>query len=383
MSPGKPTRQTRSRTDKKLENQSSDLILCQKMLQCLSTGICGNCCPCLIKEQYLKNYRRAIKDVRGLTQSKNFIFGQDSSGISFLNFYDHSTKKIIDLKINVDIRNYSGVTMLDPNRMFICGGVNYQMNNVVSHAKIYTISEEKFTILPNMLNIRFNFPILYFKNKIYVTGGRGYGGNDVAITNQCECYDFNLKRWYPIANMNVQRCGHQMFAYKNKIYVIGGLSVDKRVRFLEEYDPNTNNWRITTKSLIFDLYNFEIFSHDLDEILIVGGIHSKGYSNFIHAFNMKQSRIISKGFLKHHRSNFKLFYERSKQRLIFLGGAIPVGSQPTQTYLETFDLINQQSSVVSVNSNLILRFIAKYNYSKTSIILQSTKVKKVKKNSKM
>lgn len=32
-----------------------------------------------------------------------------------------------------------------------------------------------------MLNKRFNFPMIYLKNKLYVFGGREYGPNDVSI----------------------------------------------------------------------------------------------------------------------------------------------------------------------------------------------------------
>jgi hypothetical protein len=339
------------------------------MLQCYSRPICGNWCDCCIKERHLKNYKKSIRDEKGMIHNKFFIFGQDSNNISFVNFYDHASKKLIDLPINEDIRNYSGTTMIDANRIFICGGVNIHMNNVVAHAKIYNISKETFTALPRMFNIRFNFAVLHFKGKVFVTGGRAYGPNDVAIMNQCEYYDIGENKWFQMPSMNVQRCGHQMFAYKNKIYVIGGLSIDKRARFLEEYNPITNTWRLTSKSMVFDLYNFEIFSHQPDELLIIGGLHSKGYSNFIHSFNMKESRINTVGFLKYQRSNFKLFYERTKQRLILMGGAISQGTNPLQTYLETFDLINQKSTTIPIDSSLRLVNITKYNYNKPSIVL--------------
>lgn len=349
------------------------------MFQCLNSGTCANFCSCLIREKHLKNYRKAIKDVKGLIHNKNFIFGQENHGHSFLKFYDNSTKKLINIPVQEDLRNYSGVTMIDKNKLFICGGVNYQMNNVVSHSKLYSISEERFTQLPNMHDIRFNFSILHFKNKIYVTGGRGYGANDVAIISKCEYFNLETKTWHRMADMKIKRCGHQMFAYNNKIYALGGLSVDKKVRFMEEYNPFTDCWRITTKSLVFDLYNFEIFSHELDEVMIIGGLHHKGYSNFIHSFNMKTSRIKCVGILKNHRSNFKLFYDRRKMKLLLMGGAVSAGNQPLQNYLEVFDLINQRSTVCNVDNSVNLASITKFNYNKISVIIQnSLKSKKLK-----
>jgi hypothetical protein len=330
------------------------------------------CCPCISREKHLKNYRRAIKDRKGILHNKFFIFGQNENSESFLNFYDHATKKLINLSTNELLYNYCGSTMIDTNRIFICGGVNFAMNNVVANAKIYNIFEEKFSSVPNMHEIRFNFPILFYKDRIYVTGGRGYGSNEAAIMKKCEYFDMKLNKWVRMADMNVKRCAHQIFVYKKKIYVLGGLSVDTRVRFLEEYNPFTNTWRITTKALVFDLYNFEIFSHELDEILIIGGLHSKGYSNFIHSFNMKDSRILSKGFLSNHRSNFKLFYNRSKQKLILMGGAVPVGVQPHHNYMESFDLINQKSSSCVIDPLLVMDHIIKFNHSKASVIVKTS-----------
>lgn len=347
------------------------------MFECYNESVCANQCICCIKERHLKNYRRSIKDERGLLQNKFFIFGHDGNKTSFLNFFDFRTKRLIDLKISATLLNYSGVAHIDPNRIFICGGVNHQMNNVVATAKIYNISEERFTNMGNMHSIRFNFSILHYENRVYVTGGRSYGANDVAIMNQCEYYDFAHKKWVQMAPMNVQRCGHQMFAYNGKIYVIGGLSLDRRARFLEEYNILENKWRITKKSLIFDLYNFEIFSHDVDELLIVGGLHTKGHSSFIHCLNMKENRISTKGFLRHPRSSFKLFYERTKQRLILLGGAVTNTSQNiSQGYMEIFDLINQTSTSHSVDNSLVMKFINRYNYNKPSIILQHSPSRK-------
>lgn len=348
------------------------------MLQCMQTFCqrtcqgCRSCCADLRSERHMRSYRRSIKDKRGLLHNKFFIFGQDPKKISFLNFYDHATKKLIDLPIKEDLRNYSGSAMIDSNRLFICGGVNFEMNSVVSHAKIYNISQEKFTTLASMSMIRFNFPVLHYQNRIYVTGGRGYGTNEVAIMNDCEYFDLDKLKWVQMSPMNVKRCAHQIFVYKKKIYVVGGLSLDKRARVFEEYNPFTDTWRITTRSLVFDLYNFEVFSHDLDEILIVGGMHSKGYSNFIHSFNMRDSRIQCKGFLLNHRSSFKMFYERTKQNLILIGGAVPTGAQANQNYIEIFNLINQRSTPCKVDSTGVLNYITKYNYNRPSVIVQAS-----------
>ena len=35
--------------------------------------------------------------------------------------------------------------------------------------------------MPNMRTMRFNFPMVYFKDKLFALGGRDFGSNEVAI----------------------------------------------------------------------------------------------------------------------------------------------------------------------------------------------------------
>lgn len=315
------------------------------------------------------NYKKSIK---GRSKTKCFIFGQDSASISFLNYYDISTKNLIDLKINQNMRNYSGCTMIDNNKLFICGGVNFAMNNITRSAKIYKIPTHKFIKLKDMNKIRFNFPILHYNNKIYVTGGRTYGPNHEAIMSDCEYFDLETKEWYEMPPLNVARCCHQIFSYKNNIYVIGGLSDDKKVKFIEKFDFPSNKWKLTKKSLVMELYSFEIFPKDLDELLIVGGMHRKGFSNFVHSINFKTDRIKFEGFLKYHRANLKMFYLKSKQKLLMMGGSSMSNTNHSSKYLEEYSLINKQSSNVSVKRNVALKYIAKYNYNRESVHLKNS-----------
>ena len=47
--------------------------------------------------------------------------------------------------------------------------------------------------MPDMIHIRYNFPLLYIDNRLYAFGGRQYGDNHEAILKDCEFFDFNKK----------------------------------------------------------------------------------------------------------------------------------------------------------------------------------------------
>ena len=330
-----------------------------------------------IFKQQFNNYKKTIKDISKTYKNKFFIFGQDSIKIPFLYFFDIITKKLVDLKIEEPLRNYSGSTMINSNQFFICGGVNFDMNNITKTAKIYSIAEEKFKKLPEMHDIRFNFPVLFFKDKLIVTGGRKYGDNFVAIMKECEYFDLKTKTWHKMGAMNIERCGHQILTYKGKVYVLGGLSENPNVKYLEEYDFETSTWKVTDKSLMMNMYNFEIFSHDYDEVLIVGGMHFKGFANFIHSINLRTNRVKFKGFLKQSRGNTKIFYHRDEMKLYLMGGISGHDSTDPKKYVETFDLVSGESASSNFDQKSVLKFISRYNFNRISLHVQTEPPRKI------
>ena len=76
--------------------------------------------------------------------------------------------------------------------------------------------------LPSMNQIRYTFPIIYYKNKIYAVGGRVYGPDNRSLLNNCEVFDYETQTWTEIAPMNKNRCTCSLFIYRDFIYVIGG-----------------------------------------------------------------------------------------------------------------------------------------------------------------
>lgn len=353
-------------------------------MSCYTRSSCTRICPAMAscpcyKEKHLKNYNKIKSDLKGLKKNKTFIFGQDSLKVSFMSYFDIETNKVVDLSLKkIDLRNYCGSVMITPDQMFICGGVNFQMNNITSQAYLYTISNNSYEKLESMIHYRFNFAISVFDDKVYVTGGRKYGANDVAIINFCEYYDLKTKKWNIMPPMNVKRCSHQSLIYNNKLYVVGGLSEDHRVRQFEEYDFKENKWTLTKMNFMKSVCSFEIYPSGFDEFLVFGGLHDKGYSNFIHLVNLRTKRIKAVGYMVFSRGNFKLFFDKKTQKYHIIGGASSDNVTDSSKYLEVFDLINNKSELKFIDKTQCYSYIAKYNFNRPNIIVKRS-LKPVKK----
>ena len=44
--------------------------------------------------------------------------------------------------------------------------------------------------LPDMIDIRYTFPIIYYNDCIFAIGGRQYGDDSVSLLNKCEKFDY-------------------------------------------------------------------------------------------------------------------------------------------------------------------------------------------------
>ncbi|PAV56686.1 hypothetical protein WR25_24107 [Diploscapter pachys] len=119
--------------------------------------------------------------------------------------------------------------------------------------------------------------VAYFKDKLYYLGGytkrvnlfvdgiviryidyqtmNGNGLNYPNIFKSCLCFDPSApdgSRVSRIADMNYARCFHPLIVANGKLYAIGGSQDCNRTTFcdsIEEYDPQTNKWRVVGETL--------------------------------------------------------------------------------------------------------------------------------------
>ena len=102
-----------------------------------------------------------------------------------------------------------------------------------------------------MLKLRYIFNTIYFKNFIYVIGGRNYGNDGSAVLKNCERFNLESGKWEPIADLNIPRCSAMALTLENFIIIGGGfVSPQRRESSFESYAPDTNTWCMMGLELI-------------------------------------------------------------------------------------------------------------------------------------
>lgn len=337
-------------------------------------GIVLNC-GCY-RETKLINHDDVKPEQRCLSNDL-LIFGCDKNNKSFIKYFNVKNMKIEDIETKAKLLNYSGCTHLNFHQLFIAGGINFQEDLISNDAQIYHIKKNVFEQLPKMKHERFNFACVQYNNHVYVCGGRTYGYYNQAILRSCEVFNLKTKTWSDIPDMNKKRCGHKLFIYQNKIYAIGGLSSDRKSKLIEYFDPSVNKWILTDIKLYFNIFNFEIFPKEDDEIYVIGGKHKYGFSNFIHVINLRKKTIKSDGFLNVSRSNFKMIFEKQNNCLYFFGGTLTNDELSKFRVLEKYNLITKESKKIMIAHQSSFEHFHKYNFNSFSYVVKSSK-KKIK-----
>lgn len=69
------------------------------------------------------------------------------------------------------------------------------------------------------------------------------GGQAPKAIRQCEFFDFSSERWYELrSELPTRRCRAGLAVLNNLIYAIGGFNGSLRVRTVDAYDPQANQW---------------------------------------------------------------------------------------------------------------------------------------------
>ncbi|WP_033166099.1 kelch repeat-containing protein [Clostridium sp. KNHs205] len=139
---------------------------------------------------------------------------------------------------------------------------------------VYNPVSNKFEGRKSMLTTRADkFGSAVLNGKIYVAGGKD--------DNTMEMYDPLTGEWENVASMTAPRSYLDLIAYNGKIYAIGGFDGIDALDSIEEYNPDTNSWRICSDILSTPQYLFNAFVLD-EKILMIGG--EIGREKFIHSF---------------------------------------------------------------------------------------------------
>lgn len=104
-----------------------------------------------------------------------------------------------------------------------------------------------------------------------------FGGQAPKATDQVEAYDFRLQKWKTQKPMPNKRCRAGCIYHDGLVYLIGGFNGQSRIRSVDIYDPNHDEWTSGVDMLsrrgtlgvgLVSLLNFNLkFSPLLNELI--------------------------------------------------------------------------------------------------------------------
>lgn len=258
----------------------------------------GNCCRKKSARKSNESWAFSEKAVLGEPGENFVIFGQSRTGAPFMHQYRHYSRRLEPYRKQELPRfyNYSGVTMKDENTMIVCGGIQNNLEKISRDCFEFDLSSGVHRRIPDMINLRYTFPVVYFNDQIYALGGRVYGEDEESVLRDCEVYSFRTNRWTPIKPMKSKRCTGSAFIYNGQIWAIGGYSGNfVRSKHVECYDPRLDFWAELDFKLLqgFENGNIAANPYHPNELIIFGGKLNQGGSKHVWTYNFAQQTVIN------------------------------------------------------------------------------------------
>ncbi|MFA9463424.1 MAG: S8 family serine peptidase [Velocimicrobium sp.] len=163
-------------------------------------------------------------------------------------------------RTNMTDRDEVNVAVVNNSIYIMAGRVGQNGTDIV---ETYEPITNKRTKKANMLTAREpRTSAAVLDGKIYVAGGN--------MDNRMEMYDPLTDSWEMKASMTTARGYFDLINYNDKLYAIGGRDNLSALKSIEEYDPKTNTWSISTCVLAMPRYGFST-AEFFGEIYIIGG----------------------------------------------------------------------------------------------------------------
>ena len=111
---------------------------------------------------------------------------------------------------------------------------------------VFDLGKEVWENVANMQTMRWCSAVAVLDRKIYISGGLDLDRRSAVAS--AECYDPDSNTWSFIASMNIARQRHELVSLHGKLYAIGGEGVED----VEVYDPDNNTWTVLEHKLLND-----------------------------------------------------------------------------------------------------------------------------------
>lgn len=234
-----------------------------------------------------------------LSQQYCYMFTDNDRPIFRYNVLSNSFEILeIDSPLASLVFNYSCAVQRSPNSILIMGGLNKYSDAISSAFMSFNPLDKTLSELPPMLRPRYSFCSVLLDGKLYVLGGRTYGGDQEAIYRNSELFDFQTNTWTEIASMKERRCSFQAFVFKDEIWVLGGYTdVDTRSTIIEKYNPKTNKWTILPFRLQIGCESGHVISIEENKVILFGGQSMVGSLHYCHEIDLENGTILNIGML--------------------------------------------------------------------------------------
>ncbi|MDC1309876.1 hypothetical protein N8X69_02625 [Opitutales bacterium] len=219
------------------------------------------------------------------------------------------------------------------NKIYVLGGYN------LSKVEVYDPQSNQWSVeTPLPVETRYGSAVS-MGSKIYFGGGR----QSNTILNTFYSYS-SSGNWIQKANMNLPRAGHRSLAYKNRIWIIGGGSINDILNSVEIYNPDTNSWT-NGPSLVTSRSGFSCWIWD-NKIFVAGGFNENGIIQSIEYFDSE------KGYWQNYDTlptpNKYSSATSLNDKIYIFGGVTETDSTGTNTYSNKLYAADLNASVDGV-----------------------------------
>lgn len=133
---------------------------------------------------------------------------------------------------------------------------------------------------------------VYLAGYVYVIGG--FDGTQNLFMKTCERYNMERDKWKQVASLNTARCAFSASPINARfIYIFGGYDGLRRLDSVEKYDRIEDNWSICNFKLKLPLSNCASFNSGHDQLVILGGGFSSGFSLNVERVNIQKGEWTS------------------------------------------------------------------------------------------
>jgi N-acetylneuraminic acid mutarotase len=135
------------------------------------------------------------------------------------------------------VRAHTTAAELD-GHIYVLGGTGY--SDPVAIVEKYNPESRKWSKTPNMSEEKSDMKAAAWRDKVFVTGGVD---EDIRDLKSCEAYDPTTMRWTEVGRMLTARSDHGLAVVNDQLVALAGSAWGEAIAEVEVYDENRDEWR--------------------------------------------------------------------------------------------------------------------------------------------